>query len=69
MDSHRSGGIKVLELICIVFAAIMNLMASIIIFIDVIKDECEKIWLIPDIIFFFSAILWIMCLAVKIASF
>ena len=55
-----------LELICIIFAAIMNLMASIIIFIDVIKAEMNLIWLIPSFLFFGSAICWFIVLMIKL---
>lgn len=54
--------IKALELIVIGFAAIMNFIASIVIFVDVIRKEVDKEWLIPSFLFFGSAICWIIVL-------
>lgn len=55
-----------LELIVIIFAAIMNFIAGIIIFVDVINKEVDKKWLIPSFLFLGSAICWIIVLIIKI---
>lgn len=61
--------LKLLELIVVGFAVIINFIASIIIFIDVIKKEVDKIWLIPSFLFFGSAICWVIVLIIKIMNF
>lgn len=53
-----------LELIAIIFAAIMNFIASIILFIDIVKIE-EKVWLISSYLFFLCGIFWFMILITK----
>lgn len=53
-----------LELIVIIFAAIMNFIASIILFIDIVKIE-EKVWLIFSYLFFICGIFWFMVLITK----
>lgn len=47
-----------LELITIIFAIVMNFLAGIIIFVDVLNKEADKEWLIPSFLFFSSAICW-----------
>ena len=53
-----------LELIAIIFASIMNFIASIVIFTDIIKIE-EKVWLIFSYLFFLCGIFWFMVLITK----
>lgn len=53
-----------LELIAIIFAAIMNFIASIILFIDIVKIE-EKVGLIFSYLSFLCGIFWFMVLITK----
>ena len=55
-----------LELIAIIFAIVMNFLAGIIIFVDVLNKEVDKKWLIPSFLFLGSAICWIIVLIIKI---